>query len=242
MTAVGNRRGRERRRGVATIPLRLLEDARENDEELLARASRGDEEAVRRLYRRHVDRVYRCVARILGPLDGDVEDVVQQVFLAALDGADRFGGRAQVGTWIIGIATRRALDEARARQRRARWAKVTEWVGLGRPAARPDVRLGARSAAEVALDTLTPEQRTVFVLHDVEGHTFAEIRDMTNTGISTLHARLKAAHKRLALVVEDWEERDLASADADDATEPASGRAPGTRGRAGEPGGDHGAA
>lgn len=167
------------------------------DEAVLRQAAAGDERAVRRLYRDHVDRVYRCVARILGRHDPDVEDVVQQVFLAALEGAPSFDGRARVSTWLVGIATRRALDAARSRWRRRRWGKITEWVGLGRPAAAPDVPLDALSAAEAALATLSPEQRTVFVLHQVEGYTFQEIADMTGTGISTLHARLKAARARL---------------------------------------------
>ena len=137
-----------------------------------------------------IARVHRCVARILGANDGDLEDVTQQVFLAALASADRFGGRSKVSTWLVGIATRKALDAARSRARRARWSKVTEWVGLGRPAGPPDARHDSRSAAEAALAALTIEQRTVFVLHEVEGYTFQEISDMTSTGISTLHARL----------------------------------------------------
>lgn len=164
---------------------------------LLREAAAGDEAAVRRLYRDHLDRVYRCVARILGPRDPDVEDVVQQVFLAALDGAGSFDGRSKVSTWIVGIATRRALDASRSRWRRRRWGSITEWVGLGRPAAAPDTQLDALSFAESALERLTPDQRIVFVLHAVEGYTFKEIEEMTGTGISTLHARLKAARARL---------------------------------------------
>lgn len=164
---------------------------------VLRDAAAGDEQAVRALYREHLDRVYRCVARILGPGDSDVEDVVQQVFLAALDGAAKFDGRSRVSTWIVGIATRRALDAARSRWRRNRWAKVTEWVGLGRPAGPPDAHLDALSVAEAALAGLSPEQRTVFVLHAVEGYTFKEIAEMTGAGISTLHARYKAARSRI---------------------------------------------
>lgn len=169
---------------------------------LLAQAASGDDAAVRRLYREHVDRVFRTVARILGANDPDVEDVVQQTFLAALDGADRFDGRSRLSTWIIGIATRRALDQARDRWRRSRWQRVTEWVGLGRAAARPDDVHDSRSLAEWALAKLTPDQRTVFVLHEVEGHTLAEVSAMTGTGISTLHARLVAGRKRLDAALE----------------------------------------
>ncbi|MFW6051804.1 MAG: sigma factor-like helix-turn-helix DNA-binding protein, partial [Myxococcota bacterium] len=69
--------------------------------------------------------------------------------------------------------------------------------GLGRPATRPDVRHGALADAEAALQTLSPAQRTVFVLHDVEGHTLEEIRTMTGTAVSTLHARLQRARRAL---------------------------------------------
>ena len=97
-----------------------IEGGVDADEALLRDAARGNDQAVRQLYRAHVDRVYRCVGRILGPSDPDVDDVVQQTFLASLDGADRFDGRSKVSTWLVGIATRRALDATRARQRRRR--------------------------------------------------------------------------------------------------------------------------
>jgi DNA-directed RNA polymerase specialized sigma24 family protein len=47
------------------------------------------------------------------------------------------------------------------------------------------------------LEQLPPEQRFVFLMHDVEGYTFAEISGLTKVGISTLHGRLTAARKRL---------------------------------------------
>jgi RNA polymerase sigma-70 factor (ECF subfamily) len=169
--------------------------------ELLRRAGAGDEAAVRALFRTHVGRIHRTVGRILGPSDPDVEDVVQHVFLAALAGADGFDGRSSVSTWILGIATRRALDQARSRFRRNRFRTITELVGLGQPAPRPDVRHQALDLAHAALAELHPDQRTVFVLHEVEGYTLQEIKDMTGVGISTLHARLKAAKKKLDAIV-----------------------------------------
>ena len=187
---------------MTTGPFVAIEGGLSPDQALLRDAARGDDRAVRELYRGHVERVHRCVARILGPSDPDVEDVIQQTFLAALDGADRFDGRSKVSTWIVGIATRRALDAARARHRRRRWGAITEWVGLGRPASAPDARHDALSEAEAALASLHPDQRTVFVLKEVEGYTFQEISDMTGIGISTLHARLKAARRRIDYALE----------------------------------------
>lgn len=171
--------------------------AKSDDPDLLTKAAAGDAAAVRLLYRTHVDRVHRHVARVLGAQDPDVEDVVQRVFLAALDGAASYRGDGKLGSWILGIATRRALDESRARWRRGRWKRMTERVGLGRPASSPDARAVAGGEAERLLQTLSPEQRTAFVLKEVEGHTLQEMSDMTGIGVSTLHARVKAARKRL---------------------------------------------
>jgi len=207
VSGVGNGEGPGRPTGVGTqAAMRLVSvsDAPGEIEELevLRSAAAGDEGAVRTLYRLHAGRVHRTVARILGPSDPDVEDVVQQVFLAALRGAGRFDGRSSVSTWLIGIATRRALDQARSRWRRGRWSRVRSRVGLGRPSSAPDARKDALDVAHTALEQLSPDQRTAFVLYEVEGHTLKEISEMTGTGISTLHARLKAARKRLDAFVE----------------------------------------
>lgn len=168
------------------------------ERERLLAAAEGDQEAMRRIYRAHVDMVFRTASRVLGACDGDVDDVVQHTFLAAVQSAEAFDGRSKLSTWLVGIATRRALDHARARHRRGRWDRLKEWVGLAPPAEpAPDARHESRTTAERALDVLTLDQRTAFVLHEVEGHTLQEISDMTGIGISTLHARLGAARKRL---------------------------------------------
>jgi RNA polymerase sigma-70 factor (ECF subfamily) len=172
--------------------------ASEQERELLERAGAGDEAAVRELFRMHVTRMHRQAARILGSDDPDVEDVVQQAFLAALDGAGKFDGRSSLSTWLFGITTRRALDAARARWRRQRWSRLAESVGFGSSSTTSETgRYEQRAVAEQMLSTLPPEQRLVFVLHDVEGYTFAEISGLTGIGISSLHGRLMAARKRL---------------------------------------------
>jgi RNA polymerase sigma-70 factor, ECF subfamily len=181
--------------------LQPAQTATEQERDLLVRAASGDEAAVRELFRTHVTRLHRQAARILGGDDPDVEDVVQQAFLAALDGASKFDGRSSLSTWLFGITTRRALDAARARWRRQRWSRLAESVGLGTASSPPDSGYQMRSDAETMLARLSPEHRLVFVLHDVEGYTFAEISGMTGIGISSLHGRLMAARKRLEHMV-----------------------------------------
>ena len=79
-----------------------------DDRALLERAAGGDELAVRELFRGHIGRMHRQAARILGADDPDVEDVVQQAFLAALDGAAKFDGRSSVATWLFLAPTMRS--------------------------------------------------------------------------------------------------------------------------------------
>lgn len=186
--------------------------AADEDRALLARAAEGDEAAVRKLYRAHLGKLHRHASRILGATDPDVEDVVQQAFLAALDGAGKFDGRSSVQTWLFGIVTRRALDAARARYRRRRFTRILASIGVGggqdsvayQPA--PDRAYQAANEAERTLSVLTPMQRVVFVLHDIEGYTFAEISGLTDVGISTLHGRLLAARKAIDLQVAQLEQ------------------------------------
>ena len=177
--------------------VRGKEHAQDEDADLLRRAGLGDEAAVRRLFRNHAPRLHRHVSRILGASDPDVDDVIQQIFLAALEGAERFDGRSTVSTWLFGIATRRALDAARSRWRRQRFRRLGDQLGFTGLASRPDRMYDATSEAQQALDRLTPDQRTVFLLHDVEGYTFAEISEVTGLGISTLHGRLQASRKHI---------------------------------------------
>ena len=80
---------------------------------------------------------------------------------------------------------------------------MTSWVGLGDAAPAASEARDARDSATRALAVLTPEQRSVFVLVSVEGYTLQEAADMTGTGMSTLHARLAAARKRLDAAIAD---------------------------------------
>ncbi|MFO0685446.1 MAG: RNA polymerase sigma factor [Sandaracinus sp.] len=183
----------------AVSVLAIPEPSHEDEPALLRAAGAGDASAAQAIFRAHGARIHRTASRILGAADGDVDDVVQQTFLAAFEGAHGFDGRSSVATWLVGIATRRALDLARSRARRARWGNVTALFGFPGTAAAPtpDGAMEQRSLVERALAELTPDQRVVFVLSAVEGHTLQEVADMTATGVSTLHARLTAARKRL---------------------------------------------
>jgi RNA polymerase sigma-70 factor (ECF subfamily) len=65
----------------------------------------GDPDAWRTLYEAYASRVWRCVARLMGPAAADVADVVQETFLAAARSARTYDpDRGPLWAWLWGIA------------------------------------------------------------------------------------------------------------------------------------------
>src|SRR5437870_3558486 len=84
----------------------------------------GAEEALsfEAIFRRHFDDVYRMVARLLGPGASafDVEDITQQVFIAAERALPKFRGECKLTTFLYAIASRVVLTHLRGWRRQRR--------------------------------------------------------------------------------------------------------------------------
>src|SRR5688572_13322193 len=96
------------------------------------------------LFRQHADDVHRIVRRLLGlgATEADVDDLVQQVFLAVHRALPSFRGESKTSTWIYGIASRTVLNHLRSwRRYRVMVARLEEdpW-----PVERPDRQLESR--------------------------------------------------------------------------------------------------
>ena len=85
-----------------------------SDLDLIGRIAAGNRLAMQALYARHSARVSRFALRVVGS-HADAEDVVSDVFLDVWRTAGTFAGRAQVSTWLLGIARNKAIDARRAR-------------------------------------------------------------------------------------------------------------------------------
>lgn len=158
-----------------------------------------------RLYREHVDRIYRFAQRLCGQVE-DAQDLVQDTFLNAYRGLERFRGDAQVSTWLYRIATRASLRLRRKRKGDPeRELSLEEFI----PTSEGEFRL------QIPTDGLTPEEalenkelkralhqaihklpnkyRAVLVLRDMEGLTAKEVGSIMGLNERAVKSRLHRA-------------------------------------------------
>src|SRR2546430_6569696 len=87
------------------------------DELLLARAGRGDKDALEELFRRYRLVAYRVAYRLLGN-EADALDAVQEAFVKALTHLPGFQGRSSFKTWLLRVVSNASLELGRQRGRR----------------------------------------------------------------------------------------------------------------------------
>jgi RNA polymerase sigma-70 factor (ECF subfamily) len=155
--------------------------------------------------------VWRSVLR-LGVPAGQMDDVVQEIFLVVHRKLDGFEGRSTLKTWLYGIALRVARAH-RVRSRQAQGARVLDPEQVRAPdATRPDQR--AASAEEVRvvnalLDGLDDDQREVFVLAEIEQLTAPEIAEALGLKLNTVYSRLRLARAAFAEAAARHRARDV---------------------------------
>lgn len=145
----------------------------------------------------HERRAY-AVARAIVANHEDAEDAVQDGFLHAYRALDRFLPDQAFGAWLHRIVANAALDITRRR-------KVRDADELPETVASPfrDPAEGSelRSRLKAALDQLPARQRSVIVLHDVEGFKHSEIGKILSIPEGTARSDLHYARTQLRAIL-----------------------------------------
>jgi RNA polymerase sigma-70 factor (ECF subfamily) len=173
-----------------------------DDAELLERIRGGAQDDFAEIIRRHQARVFSILHRYERDAQR-VEDLAQETFLKAWRALNQFDGRAPFEHWISKIAVHTALDHLRKEKNRRNEIGLAElgedaldWLRTGDEKS----ELDSRSAAELldlAMRELSPTDRVVLTMQEIEGRTGKEIAEAI--GASALAVRVRAVRARAKL-------------------------------------------
>ncbi len=167
------------------------------------RLRRGEVDAVAAAYDEYHVALCSFAKRLLGD-DHAAEDLVQDVFVVLPDLAHRLTPGASLRSFLLGIAANRARHHARARARRRKFAERLEREPRD-PVLDPEALSERRHLAEElarALETLPLDQRTTFVLKEIEGYAAKEVADILAIPEATVRTRLFHARQRLRVFLD----------------------------------------
>jgi RNA polymerase sigma-70 factor, ECF subfamily len=175
----------------------------ESDEAIRRAVLSGDRDAYRLLVSRYSQVVFRVAYRITGN-ETDAEEVVQESFLRAYQRLKSFEGRASMATWFYRIAANCALDLASRRKPETRIGEENDpgqqQVQLPDRQAGPDRLLLSReieAAQRVAMQGLTPLERTAFVLRHMEDRSTQEVAEALDIAPNAAKQAVFRAVKKL---------------------------------------------
>lgn len=204
---------------VAGAPVAGLDDS-----ELVRRVRAGDRTAFTGLVRRHGGALLR-LARVFVHDEAVAEEVVQDAWMAVLEGLDGFEGRSSFKTWLYRILANRARTRA---TREGRTVPFSALAGVddGAPALDPErfddagawrdppvgwtdetperLALAAetRAVMESAVAALPPAQRAVLVLRDEDGLEAEEICNLLDITVTNQRVLLHRARTRVRQAIE----------------------------------------
>jgi RNA polymerase sigma-70 factor (ECF subfamily) len=173
-----------------------------DDAELLERIRGGATDDFAELVRRHQSRVFAILHRYERDAH-KVEDLAQETFLKAWRALGQFDGRAPFEHWLSRVAARVALDHLRKEKRRQNEIGLPELGDDALDWLRNDdekSELDARSAAELlelAMRELSPADRLVITMQELEGRSVKEIA--VAMGASGVAVRVRAMRARSKL-------------------------------------------
>ena len=182
--------------------------------ELLPGLQAGEEAAFEAFVRRFCDPMYYVAKRILRN-DEDTRDAIQEAFLQAFRGMEKFEGRSQLSTWLHRIVINAALKKLRSVQRSGEQSiepllphfcegehHGTEPVAWQSSVEEIATRKELKAIVHRRIGELPESYRTVILLRDIEGLDTEETAKMLGTSTLVIKTRLHRARQALRTLLE----------------------------------------
>jgi RNA polymerase sigma-70 factor (ECF subfamily) len=156
------------------------------------------------LFDRYGEDIRRVLRRVLGP-DGEIPDLVHEVFLAALESIDRLRDPRALRSWLVGIAVFQARAFIRKRSRR-RFLFANEVVDDAvAPNPSSEVSEAMRSTYSV-LNQLPEKERVAFALRFIEGMEYHEIAAACAISMSSAKRHVRRGEDKFVKIARRYPE------------------------------------
>jgi RNA polymerase sigma-70 factor, ECF subfamily len=162
-----------------------------SDETLIQQFKDGDQEAFSALYHRHITNVYKRVRYIIP--EAEVEDVTQEVFIAAMKSLGSFRGDSQFGTWLRTLTNHKVAEFYRKRSRKQEPQLAPLSDAFGKMEGSTSKMMEERIYIQKALSQLPENYREVIMLRFAEDLQFNEIADQMNQNIEATKSLFRRA-------------------------------------------------
>ncbi|HEX6242319.1 MAG TPA: sigma-70 family RNA polymerase sigma factor [Polyangiales bacterium] len=166
------------------------------DDRALVEALRGGHPgAAAALYQRYAAAVHRTLRSAMGP-DPDLPDLVQEVFINALDGIEQLEDHERLRSWLSGIAvfSARALIRRRARRKWLSLFSPQRVATAEQPPASSEARRALLEVYEL-LNRLPLDERMAFALRIIDGMTLPDAAEACGVSLATFKRRLARAER-----------------------------------------------
>lgn len=162
-----------------------------SDEALIQQFKDGRKEAFDALYHRHLHSVYKRVRYVIP--ESDIEDVTQEIFIAALKSLPSFRGDSQFGTWLRTLTNHKVAEFYRKRNRKQEPLLASLSEASGRMEGNTSKMLEERVFIQDALQELPDNYREIILLRFAEDLQFNEIAELTDQNLEATKSLFRRA-------------------------------------------------
>ena len=177
------------------------------EEALISRCQQGDQEALKEIFERYREKVYRVAYGVVRRRE-DALDVVQEVFIKLFRTIGNFKGKSNFYTYLYRMAINAAIDQRRRAKKFSALSIDQEGAFHPSDAAekRPDAILSDKELEDKvkrAMDKLPDDQRGALILREVEGLSYQEMAESMGCSIGTVMSRLHYGRKRMQKLLQE---------------------------------------
>ncbi len=176
-----------------------------SDQQLVEKTLAGDEHAFRRLVERNQSFVYRLAYRFVGTVD-DAEDITQDSFVRLWKNLHRYRPEIRLTTWLYKIVVNQCLDFLKSTQNRRKKQTVEladgQYIATALSADQPLLDQELRETVVGLTGKLSPRQKAVFILRDLEEMSMPEISGILSMDPGQVKSNLYYARRKISELID----------------------------------------